>query len=374
MRTLIAWAGDDPAREGLRDTPRRVTDAFEEYFSGYRLDPADVLSRTFDEAGGYDDLVMLRDIRVESHCEHHMAPFLGVAHVAYLPKGRIVGISKIARVVEIFAKRLQTQETMTAQIADAIEAALRPRGVAVLIEAEHQCMSTRGVRQPGVKTITTRFTGALESDASYRDRFLQMVHGARASDGLPAAPSSGDPPWLPHPTSLFAARGTPAEIESGPAFQPKFDADGLIPAIVTDAASGEVLMFAWMNAEALAAHARDAHRPLLEPLAGQALEEGRGERQRCCASSRCAPTATRTRLAQGRRARATASPATPASAPASTARCRSGTPPSPDLPPARALNPLLTLRCRSARSRAQYRAAPAWHAPKAAVNPSVGLT
>ncbi len=179
MRTLIGWAGDDPDREGLKDTPRRVTDAFEEYFSGYRLDPAEVLSKTFDEAGGYDDLVMLRDIRVESHCEHHLAPFLGVAHVAYLPNGRILGISKIARVVEIFAKRLQTQEALTAQIADAIETALQPRGVAVLIEAEHQCMSMRGVRQPGVKTITTRFTGALEADASYRDRFLQMVHGPR---------------------------------------------------------------------------------------------------------------------------------------------------------------------------------------------------
>jgi GTP cyclohydrolase IA len=179
VRTLIAWAGDDPGREGLKETPRRVAEAFEEYFSGYRLDPLEVLSKTFDEVGGYDDLVMLRDIRVESHCEHHIAPFLGVAHVAYLPSGRVVGISKIARVVEIFAKRLQTQETMTAQIADAIEMALQPRGVAVLIEAEHQCMSTRGVRQPGVKTITTRFSGALEADASYRDRFLQMVHGPR---------------------------------------------------------------------------------------------------------------------------------------------------------------------------------------------------
>jgi GTP cyclohydrolase I len=179
VRTLIAWAGDDPNREGLLDTPARVADAFEEYFSGYRLDPIDVLSRTFEEAGGYDDLVMLRDIRVESHCEHHLAPFLGVAHVAYLPRGRILGLSKIARVVEIFAKRLQTQETLTAQIAGAIENALKPRGVAVLIEAEHQCMSMRGVRQPGVKTITTRFTGALETEASYRDRFLQMVHGSR---------------------------------------------------------------------------------------------------------------------------------------------------------------------------------------------------
>jgi GTP cyclohydrolase I len=179
VRTLIAWAGDDPNREGLRDTPARVADAFEEYFSGYRLDPIDVLSRTFQEAGGYDDLVMLRDIRVASHCEHHLAPFMGVAHVAYLPNGRILGLSKIARVVEIFAKRLQTQEALTAQVAEAIENALQPRGVAVLIEAEHLCMSTRGVRQPGVKTITTRFTGALEVDASYRDRFLQMVHGPR---------------------------------------------------------------------------------------------------------------------------------------------------------------------------------------------------
>jgi GTP cyclohydrolase I len=179
VRTLIAWTGDDPEREGLKDTPARVADAFEEYFAGYRLDPADVLSKTFQEAGGYDDLVMLRDIRVQSHCEHHLAPFMGVAHVAYLPRGHILGISKMARVVEIFARRLQTQEALTAQIADAIETALRPRGVAVLIEAEHLCMSLRGVRQPGVKTITTRFTGALEADASYRDRFLQMVHGPR---------------------------------------------------------------------------------------------------------------------------------------------------------------------------------------------------
>ena len=179
VRILIAWAGDNPNREGLKDTPGRVADAFEEYFSGYHLDPVDVLSRTFEETGGYDDLVMLRDIRVASHCEHHLAPFLGVAHVAYLPNGRILGLSKIARVVEIFAKRLQTQEALTAQIAEAIEHALQPRGVAVLIEAEHQCMSMRGVRQPGVKTITTRFTGALEAEASYRDRFLQMVHGPR---------------------------------------------------------------------------------------------------------------------------------------------------------------------------------------------------
>ena len=179
VRTLLAWAGDDPEREGLRDTPKRVAAAFEEYFSGYDADPVEALSRTFEDVGGYDDMIMLRDIRVESHCEHHIAPFVGVAHIAYLPQRRVVGLSKLARTVEIFAKRLQTQETLTAQVADAIERALDPRGVAILIEAEHQCMSMRGVRQPGVKTITTRFTGALETDASYRDRFLQMVHGPR---------------------------------------------------------------------------------------------------------------------------------------------------------------------------------------------------
>jgi GTP cyclohydrolase IA len=179
VRTLIAWAGDDPTREGLRDTPRRVAGAYEEYYSGYRLDPVEALSRTFDEAGGYDDLVMLRDIRVESHCEHHMTPFLGVAHVAYLPRGRIVGISKIARVVEIFAKRLQTQETMTAQIADAIEAALKPRGVAVLIEAEHMCMSLRGVEKPGASTITTQFRGMFRDDPNEQVRFITMVRGGQ---------------------------------------------------------------------------------------------------------------------------------------------------------------------------------------------------
>ncbi|HJU30191.1 MAG TPA: GTP cyclohydrolase I FolE, partial [Hyphomicrobiaceae bacterium] len=175
VRTLLAWAGDDPEREGLRDTPRRVAAAYEEYFSGYGADAVDVLSRTFEDVAGYDDMVMLRDIRVESHCEHHIAPFIGVAHIAYLPENRVVGLSKLARAVDIFAKRLQTQESLTAQVADAIELALAPRGVAVLIEAEHQCMSTRGIHKPGVSTITTRFSGVFEQDSSYRDRFLQMV-------------------------------------------------------------------------------------------------------------------------------------------------------------------------------------------------------
>lgn len=176
VRTLLAWAGDNPAREGLLDTPKRVVTAFTEWYSGYNADPIGALSRTFEEVGGYDDMVMLRGIRVESHCEHHMAPFIGVAHVAYLPDKRVVGLSKLARVVDIFARRLQTQEKLTAQVAEAIERVLGPRGVAVLIEAEHQCMSTRGVHQPGVSTITTHFSGAFSTDTSYRDRFLRLVH------------------------------------------------------------------------------------------------------------------------------------------------------------------------------------------------------
>lgn len=175
VRTLLAWAGDDPNREGLLDTPKRVTDAFEEWFSGYGADPDKELSRVFEDVSGYDDIVMLRDIDVESHCEHHMAPFIGKAHVAYMPKDRVVGISKIARVVEIYAKRLQTQETMTAQIATAISDALKPRGVAVYIDAVHQCMTTRGVHHPHVSTITTRFTGVFRDSAELRERFLRLA-------------------------------------------------------------------------------------------------------------------------------------------------------------------------------------------------------
>ncbi|MEJ2117049.1 MAG: GTP cyclohydrolase I FolE [Alphaproteobacteria bacterium] len=179
VRTLIRYAGDDPTREGLRDTPRRVVDAYAEFFSGYHQDPVEILSRTFDEVHGYDDLVMVRDIRLESHCEHHMVPIIGVVHVAYLPRDRVVGISKLARVVEIFGKRLVTQETMTAQIAEAIENALKPRGVAILIDALHQCMTTRGVHKPDASTVTTRFTGVFADDADYRDRFLRMIHSPR---------------------------------------------------------------------------------------------------------------------------------------------------------------------------------------------------
>jgi GTP cyclohydrolase I len=180
VRVLIAWAGDDPEREGLCDTPRRVVDAYDEFFAGYDGDPYEVLERTFEDVHGYDDLVMLRDIRIESHCEHHMLPIVGVAHVAYLPRDRVVGISKLARVVDIFAKRLQTQETMTAQIANAIDDVLKPRGVAIMIDALHECMTTRGVHKPGTTTITTRFTGAFKDDEGYRDRFLQLVNGQRA--------------------------------------------------------------------------------------------------------------------------------------------------------------------------------------------------
>jgi GTP cyclohydrolase I len=175
VRTLLAWAGDDPDREGLLDTPKRVVGAFKEYFKGYGEDPVEVLSRTFEDVGGYDDIVMLRDIEFSSHCEHHMAPFVGRAHVAYLPTHSVVGISKLARVVETFARRLQTQETMTAQIARAINDALEPRGVAVLIEAVHTCMSMRGVGKRNVATITTQFTGEFKSNPVLQKRFMELV-------------------------------------------------------------------------------------------------------------------------------------------------------------------------------------------------------
>jgi GTP cyclohydrolase IA len=175
VRTLIAWAGDDPAREGLRDTPRRVAAAYREFFKGYEESPMEALSRTFDDVGGYDDIVMLRDIEFSSHCEHHIVPFIGRVHVAYLPAHAVVGISKLARVVEIFARRLQTQETMTAQIAKTIETALEPRGAAVMIEAVHQCMSLRGVNKRNVATITTQFTGEFKTNPVLQARFMELV-------------------------------------------------------------------------------------------------------------------------------------------------------------------------------------------------------
>lgn len=178
VRTLIAWAGDDPDREGLLDTPGRVVSAYREFYKGYEECPIEVLSRTFDEVGGYDDIVMLRDIDLYSHCEHHMVPFIGKAHVAYMPNEAVVGISKLARVVEIYARRLQTQETMTAQVADTVDSVLKPKGVAVMIEAVHQCMSLRGVHKPNVATITTQFTGCFKEDRSRQDRFLSMTRGS----------------------------------------------------------------------------------------------------------------------------------------------------------------------------------------------------
>jgi GTP cyclohydrolase I len=175
VRTLLRWAGDDPAREGLLDTPARVARAYGEWFRGYAEHPAAMLARTFEEVEGYDDMVLLRDIRFESHCEHHLAPIIGRAHVAYLPAGRVVGISKLARVVDAFGKRLQVQEKMTAQIAGAIDAALRPRGVAVCLEGEHHCMSTRGVHRHGVSMVTTRAIGAFETDPALRREFMALI-------------------------------------------------------------------------------------------------------------------------------------------------------------------------------------------------------
>ena len=177
VRTLLAWAGDDPDRPGLIDTPKRVVDAYGEWFDGYDADVEKELSRTFEDVQGYDDMVLLRDIEVESHCEHHMAPFLGKAYVAYIPNEKVVGISKLARVVEIFSRRLQTQETLTQLIAEAIESHLQPHGVAILIDAEHQCMTTRGVHHRHVSTITTRFTGAFKTDSALKDRFLKLAKG-----------------------------------------------------------------------------------------------------------------------------------------------------------------------------------------------------
>lgn len=177
VRTLIRWAGDDPSREGLRDTPARVARAYREMFAGYRQDGAGELSTVFREVGGYDDMVLVRDIAFASHCEHHMVPFFGRAHIAYFPSDGVVGLSKLARLVDVFAKRLQTQETLTAQIVEAIEATLAPRGVAAMLEAEHLCMSMRGVQKPGALTVTTRFTGRFRDDPAEQARFLTLAKG-----------------------------------------------------------------------------------------------------------------------------------------------------------------------------------------------------
>ena len=176
VETLLKWAGDDPSREGLMDTPARVARAYEEFFSGYEDNPEEMLARTFEEVDGYDDMVMLRDISLQSHCEHHMVPILGKAHIAYLPDQRVVGISKLARVLDSFGRRLQTQETMTAQVASAIQNALKPHGVAILVDAQHQCMTTRGVKKTDVSMVTTRFTGVFKEQGDLRERFYQQIN------------------------------------------------------------------------------------------------------------------------------------------------------------------------------------------------------
>jgi GTP cyclohydrolase I len=179
VRTLIRWAGDDPAREGLVETPARVARAYEELFAGYAVDPVDLLARSFEETGGYDEMVVLRDIRLESHCEHHMVPIIGRAHVAYLPRDRVVGISKLARVVDAYAKRLQIQEKLTAQIANTIQEVLNPKGVAVVIESSHQCMTTRGVHKTGVTMVTSRMLGAFRDNPTTRREFLSIIGAQR---------------------------------------------------------------------------------------------------------------------------------------------------------------------------------------------------
>ena len=179
VRTLICWTGDDPDREGLIETPKRVVKAYEEFFEGYDMDPEGVLQKTFEEVQGYDDAVIVRNIRVESHCEHHIVPIIGVAHVGYIPNNRVVGISKLARVIEIFGKRLQTQETMTAQIADTIQKVLEPKGVAVVIDAGHQCMSTRGIHKTESSTITSRMLGIFREKPETREEFMHLIHSPK---------------------------------------------------------------------------------------------------------------------------------------------------------------------------------------------------
>lgn len=183
VRTLLRWAGDDPSREGLRDTPKRVVKSYKELFSGYATDPVSLLERTFEEVEGYDEIVLLRDIRLESYCEHHMVPIIGRCHVAYLPNRRVVGISKLARVVDAYAKRLQIQEKLTVQIANTIDQVLQPLGVGVVIEAGHQCMTTRGVHKPGVSMVTSRMLGAFRNDFATRRELLSMI-GQRSSGGF----------------------------------------------------------------------------------------------------------------------------------------------------------------------------------------------
>ena len=175
VKTMLAWAGDDPTREGLLETPKRVVKAYEEFFSGYNMDPDEILNKTFEEVAGYDEMIIIKDIRLESHCEHHMVPILGKAHLAYIPNNRVVGISKLARIVDVYGKRLQTQETMTAQIANSIQRVLDPKGVAVVIDAGHQCMTTRGIHKTNATTITSQMLGIFRSDYRTRSEFMNLI-------------------------------------------------------------------------------------------------------------------------------------------------------------------------------------------------------
>lgn len=179
VRTLLAWTGDNPDREGLLDTPKRVVDAWSELFGGYGKDAVEMLERVFEEVEGYDDIVLVRDIPFHSHCEHHAVPFVGKAHIAYYPEGGVVGLSKLARVVDVYARRLQTQESLTSQIVQAIDEGLKPRGVAVMVEAEHMCMAMRGIRKPGVSTVTTQFTGVFRNDPAEQVRFMTLLRAGR---------------------------------------------------------------------------------------------------------------------------------------------------------------------------------------------------
>ena len=176
VRTMIAWAGDDPSREGFLETPKRVIKAYEEFFAGYEMDPDEILNKTFEEVAGYDEMIIIKDIRLESHCEHHMVPILGKAHLAYIPNNRVVGISKLDRVVDVYGKRLQTQETMTAQIAESINRVLQPKGVAVVVDAGHQCMTTRGIHKTNATTITSQMLGVFRSDYRTRSEFMNLIN------------------------------------------------------------------------------------------------------------------------------------------------------------------------------------------------------
>jgi len=179
VRTLLKWAGDNPDREGLLETPKRVVKAYEEFFEGYSEDPVQILSKTFDDVEGYDEMVIVRDIKIESHCEHHMVPFIGIAHIGYIPNKRVVGISKLARIADVYSKRLQTQETMTAQIADTIDQTLNPKGVAVVIDAQHMCMTTRGAHKTESSTITSRMLGLFRTNSNTRSEFMNLINSAK---------------------------------------------------------------------------------------------------------------------------------------------------------------------------------------------------